>query len=86
MASLISSSGFQFISATPPFSAAPRSYTASSRPQCKRSGLFQPHSPDILPVLLPHRPDKVRTLHDIPLSVSDSPSHTAASSEITTLM
>ena len=76
----------RFISATPFFSISLHSVTAFPRPQCKRSGLFQPDSPDIPPVSLPRIPDKAHTWRDIPLSASGSPSHTAASSEITTLM
>ena len=41
MASLTSSSGFKFISATPLSVISPRSYTASSRPQCRRRGSVQ---------------------------------------------
>ena len=73
------SSGFKFISATPFFSISLHSVTAFPRPQCKRSGLFQPHSPDIPPVSLPHIPDKAHIWRGIPLPASGSPSHMAAS-------
>lgn len=76
----------RFISAAPFFSISLHSVTASSHPQCRRRGSAQLLSPDIPPVSLPRIPDKAHTWCGIPLSVSGSPSHMAASSVITTLM